>query len=107
MAALPSRSASPCRSSARSSRSRPASSGCRSGAFLPLAALGSAVFAFALAGGGWALGDSYQSFRDAFKYVDVLVAAAVVVLAVYLFVRWRRQRSTTIRSSANGFHSLT
>jgi membrane protein DedA with SNARE-associated domain len=68
--------------------------------FLPLAALGSAVFACALAGGGWALGASYQSFRDAFKYVDVLVVAAAVGLAVYLFVRWRRQRSTTIRPGA-------
>jgi membrane protein DedA with SNARE-associated domain len=68
--------------------------------FLPLAALGSAVFACALAGGGWALGASYRSFRDAFKYVDVLILIAAVGLAVYLFVRWRRQRSTTIRPGA-------
>jgi membrane protein DedA with SNARE-associated domain len=68
--------------------------------FLPLAALGSAVFAFALAGAGWALGDSYRSFRDAFKYVDVAVLVLATALVVYLIVRWRRHRSTTIRSGA-------
>jgi membrane protein DedA with SNARE-associated domain len=59
-----------------------------------LTALGSAVWAFALAGAGWALGRSWERFHRDFRFVDYAIAAAIVLLAAYLVLRWRR--STTM-----------
>jgi membrane protein DedA with SNARE-associated domain len=53
---------------------------------------GSAVWCFALAGIGWALGSNWEHFHDAFKYVDYAVAAAIVLVAGYLVLRWRSSR---------------
>ena len=52
--------------------------------------IGSAVWAFALAGAGYGLGSSYERFHSDFRFVDYAVAAAVLALAAYLIVRWRR-----------------
>jgi membrane protein DedA with SNARE-associated domain len=57
-----------------------------------LTAIGSAVWAFALAGVGWGAGRSYEHFHHDFNYVEYAVVIAVVVLAGYLGVRWRRTR---------------
>ena len=35
-------------------------------------------------------GDNWESWKDTLHYVDYAVAAAIVIGAVYLFVRWRR-----------------
>jgi membrane protein DedA with SNARE-associated domain len=53
---------------------------------------GSAAWCFALAGIGWALGANWEHFHDAFKYVDYAIAAAIVLVAGYLILRWRSSR---------------
>ena len=53
---------------------------------------GSVVWCFALAGVGWGVGTSYKSFHHAFDYVDVVVVAGAVLLALYLLLRRRTSR---------------
>jgi membrane protein DedA with SNARE-associated domain len=48
-------------------------------------AIGSAVWAFALAGIGYAFGSNYERFHHAF---DLALLAGAVLLALYLVVRW-------------------
>ena len=64
-----------------------------------LTLLGSAIWAFALAGVGYALGSSYEKFHHGFRFADYLVAAAVVLAAIYLLVRWRRTSTLRRRGS--------
>ncbi len=54
-----------------------------------LTLVGSAVWAFAIAGAGYGLGASYERFDRDFKYVEYAVVAGVVLLAVFLVYRWR------------------
>ena len=64
---------------------------------------GSAIWCFAFAGVGFALGASWEDFHHAFRYVDYLVAAAVVAAVIWLgwrFVRKRRKRVAEDSSSA-------
>jgi membrane protein DedA with SNARE-associated domain len=63
-----------------------------------LTAIGSAIWAFAIAGAGWALGRSYERFHRDFAYAEYLVVAGVLLLAAYLI--WRKIRSTTLRRRA-------
>ena len=60
--------------------------------------IGSAVWAFALAGAGYGLGNSYERFHRDFRFVDYAVAVAIVALAAYLIVR--RRRSSRLSSGA-------
>ncbi|HVS86389.1 MAG TPA: DedA family protein [Gaiellaceae bacterium] len=53
-----------------------------------LTAIGSAVWAFAIAGAGYGLGASYRRFDHAFKYVEYAVVAGVLLFAAYLVYRW-------------------
>ena len=39
---------------------------------------GSAIWCFAFAGAGYAAGESWEDFHHAFRYVEYLVAAAIV-----------------------------
>ena len=55
---------------------------------------GSAIWAFALAGIGWALGSNWERFHHAFRYADVAFVAGVVALAAYVI--WRRRRSNRL-----------
>lgn len=58
-----------------------------------LTLLGSAVWCFAFAAIGWAAGASWEKFHHAFRYVDYVVAAAVVfavAAVVWHFLRRRR-----------------
>jgi membrane protein DedA with SNARE-associated domain len=57
--------------------------------FTVLTFLGSAIWCFAIAGAGWALGASYERFHHDFAYVEYAVVAAVIVLIVWLILRWR------------------
>jgi membrane protein DedA with SNARE-associated domain len=57
--------------------------------------VGSAVWAFAIAGVGYGLGSSYRSFDNGFKYAEYAVVAGVLVLAAYLIYRLRR--AATVR----------
>jgi membrane protein DedA with SNARE-associated domain len=63
-----------------------------------LTLIGSAVWAFALAGAGYGLGNSYERFHHDFRFADYAVAAAIVALAAYLIVR--RRRSSRLSSRA-------
>jgi membrane protein DedA with SNARE-associated domain len=58
---------------------------------------GSAIWCFALAGVGWALGSSWEEFHHGFRFVDYAIAAAVLVLAAYLLLRWRRSSTMARR----------
>ena len=69
------------------------------GPYTVLTLIGSAVWAFAIAGIGYALGSSYRRFDHGFKYAEYLVLAGIVVAAAYLLYRWatvsRRRVSDT------------
>ncbi len=63
-----------------------------------LTAVGSAVWCFALAGAGWAVGSSWERFHRDFRYADYAIALVVVVGAAWLswkLVSGRRRRRTT------------
>jgi membrane protein DedA with SNARE-associated domain len=55
-----------------------------------LTLIGSAIWAFAIAGIGYALGKSYTHFDHGFKYAEYLVVAGVMVFVAYLLYRWLR-----------------
>jgi membrane protein DedA with SNARE-associated domain len=59
------------------------------GRYLALTLVGSALWCFALAGAGWALGSSYESFHHGFRFADYAVVAGIVALAAYLVLRRR------------------
>jgi membrane protein DedA with SNARE-associated domain len=61
--------------------------------YTALTLVGSAVWCFAFAGIGWAAGASWESFHEAFRYVDYLVAAAVVALGVLVAWHFLRRRT--------------
>jgi membrane protein DedA with SNARE-associated domain len=63
-----------------------------------LTLVGSAIWAFALAGAGYGLGNSYERFHRDFRFADYAVGAAIVALAAYLIVR--RRRSSRLSSRA-------
>jgi membrane protein DedA with SNARE-associated domain len=60
-------------------------------------AIGSAVWAFALAGIGYGLGASYKSFDHGFKYAEYVVLVGVLLVAAYLVYRWIRNARVTRR----------
>jgi membrane protein DedA with SNARE-associated domain len=67
---------------------------------LVLSALaGSAVFCAALAGAGWALGRSYARAHHDLRYVELAIAAGVLLLVAYLVVRRRRTSRLERRAS--------
>ena len=57
--------------------------------YVVLTLIGSALWAFALAGAGYALGTSYHGADHAFRYLEYAVVASIVFLGVYLMYRWR------------------
>jgi membrane protein DedA with SNARE-associated domain len=63
-----------------------------------LTAIGSAVWAFGIAGAGYGLGSSYETFHRDFRYADYAIAAGVLALAAYLLYRWRK--AATVRRNA-------
>jgi membrane protein DedA with SNARE-associated domain len=63
-----------------------------------LSLIGSAVWAFGLAGTGYGLGNSYERFHHDFRFAEYAVAAGIVALAAYLIVR--RRRSSRLSSRA-------
>jgi membrane protein DedA with SNARE-associated domain len=60
--------------------------------YVLLTVVGSAVWCFAFAGGGWAAGASWEQIHNASAYVDYVVVAAVAAFAVWLFMRRRGKR---------------
>jgi len=63
---------------------------------------GSAIWCFFFAGAGYAVGDNWEDFHHAFRYVEYLVAAGIAAIAVWLVVRYvrRRRRRLAEESSA-------
>jgi membrane protein DedA with SNARE-associated domain len=59
------------------------------GRYTVLTIPGSALWCFAFAAIGWALGASYESFHHAFDFVDVVIVAGAVALVLYLVARRR------------------
>jgi membrane protein DedA with SNARE-associated domain len=57
-----------------------------------LTLIGSALWCFALAGVGWALGSQWEEFHHAFRYVDYAVAAGVLAVAAWLVWRFAKRR---------------
>jgi membrane protein DedA with SNARE-associated domain len=53
---------------------------------------GSAIWCFAFAGAGYAVGESWEDFHHAFRYVEYVVAAGIGAAAVWLGLRYRRRR---------------
>ena len=66
--------------------------------FTVLTFLGCIPWCFGIAAAGWALGSSYENFHHDFAYVEYAVVAAVILLAGWLFLRWRSSR-TEVRSN--------
>jgi len=60
--------------------------------YVVLTAVGSAIWAFALAGVGYGAGRSYERFHHDFSYVEYAVVALVVAVVGYLVWRWRQSR---------------
>jgi membrane protein DedA with SNARE-associated domain len=50
--------------------------------------VGSAVWAFGIAGAGYGLGSSYETFHHDFRYAEYAVVAGVLLGAAYLIYRW-------------------
>ena len=74
----------------------------RLGRYALLTLLGSAIWCFAFAGAGYAAGESWEDFHHAFRYVEYLVAAAIVGVAAFLLWRYRRRRRAPVEESARG-----
>ena len=69
------------------------------GRYTALTLAGSALWCFAFAAVGWAVGSNWEAFHERFHYVDYAVLAALVALAIYLVVR--RRRSTRLSRSVD------
>lgn len=74
----------------------------RLGRYTVLTLIGSALWCFAFAGAGWALGSRWESFHERFHYVDYAVAGGVVLLVAYLLVRRRRSSTLSRRADPAG-----
>ena len=64
-----------------------------------LTLVGSAAWAFALAGVGWAVGRSYETFHHDFRFADYAGIALLVLLIAFFVVRRRRQTRLAARAS--------
>ncbi len=61
------------------------------GTYVALTALGSAIWCFAFAATGWALGTNWDAVHGAFRYADVAAIVLVAGGAVWLTARSRSQ----------------
>jgi membrane protein DedA with SNARE-associated domain len=64
-----------------------------------LTLIGSATWAFAIAGAGYAAGKSYERFHHDFSYLEYAVVAAVLLLVAYWLVRSIRSSRLSRRAS--------
>jgi membrane protein DedA with SNARE-associated domain len=60
--------------------------------YTALTLLGSAIWCFAFAGIGYALGSNWETFHHAFRYADVAVLVAAVAVAAAILLRRRASR---------------
>jgi membrane protein DedA with SNARE-associated domain len=66
----------------------------RLGIYTVLTLVGSAVWCFALAGVGWAVGQSYRHFHHTFELISIAVVALLAAAAAAWLWRRRARRST-------------
>jgi membrane protein DedA with SNARE-associated domain len=64
-----------------------------------LTLVGSAIWAFGIAGAGYALGSSYETFHHDFRFAEYAVAAGLVLLVAYFVFRWATVRRRASDSS--------
>ena len=62
------------------------------GRYTALTLPGSAIWCFALAGAGWALGANWERFHEAFRFADYAIVAAVIIGVAIVLLRWRSSR---------------
>ena len=66
--------------------------------YVALTLVGSAAWAFALAGVGWGVGRNWESFHENFRFADYAIIGGIVLLAaLFLF---RKRRSATLARRA-------
>jgi len=70
------------------------------GPYVVYTAIGSAVWAFTIAGIGYGLGSSFERFNHGFKYAEYAVVAGVLLFAAYLVYRWFRAAKVTRRDDS-------
>ncbi|MDX6398133.1 MAG: hypothetical protein QOJ43_1541 [Gaiellaceae bacterium] len=63
------------------------------GRYNVLTLVGSAIWCFALAGVGWALGSKWEEFHHAFHYVDYAIVATLAAGAAFLAWKFLRRRA--------------
>ena len=68
------------------------------GAYSFYTLVGSAIWAFAIAGAGYGLGTSYESFNHGFRYAEYAVVAGVLLGAAYLVYRWSKAARVSRRA---------
>jgi membrane protein DedA with SNARE-associated domain len=61
---------------------------------------GSTIWCAAFAGAGYLAGERWEDFHHAFRYVEYLVAAAIVALAAWLVWRYLRKRRRLAEESS-------
>ena len=62
-----------------------------------LTLLGNTIWCVVIAGIGWALGSSYESFNHGFRYVEIAVVLAIVAGVAYLLLLRRRKATMGAR----------
>ena len=68
------------------------------GRFTLYSVLGTIPWCFGIAGAGWALGSSWETFHHDFRYVEVLVVVGILALLVWYL---RRRRATKMGRRAS------
>jgi membrane protein DedA with SNARE-associated domain len=68
------------------------------GRFTLYSVLGTIPWCFGIAGAGWALGSSWETFHHDFRYVEVLVGVGILALLVWYL---RRRRTTKMSRRAS------
>jgi membrane protein DedA with SNARE-associated domain len=68
------------------------------GRFTLYSVLGTIPWCFGIAGAGWALGSSWETFHHDFRYVEALVGVAILALLVW-YLRRRRMTKMSRRAS--------
>ncbi len=69
------------------------------GRYTVLTLIGSALWCFAFAGIGWAVGTQWETFHENFHYVDYTFLAGILLFGAYLVLR--RRRATRLPRSAD------
>ncbi len=66
------------------------------GRYTVLTLIGSAIWCFALAGAGWALGSQWEDFHHGFRYVDYAIVAAIAAGVAFLAWKLVRRRERRV-----------